>query len=199
MAVSSGNSLSKEVLVEKAGPVGGSALSILGALLVMIGFLLPWVSCSGYNLSGYDLAVNGKEYFNTSSTFLLCLVPFFALGVLGVSLVVIPSALLKKKIPAMVKPIAAVLLPLLVLLACCPSVIFFARIQAEMSKAGNYGMSGYIQIGAGFWISMFGLFLALLGGLIAAATAGGSYWLKRKQPQAEFISPVEAPPDSPPL
>lgn len=199
MIASTGKSLSKEVFLEKAGPVGGSALSILGALLVLIGFILPWASCSGYNYSGLDLALNGREYFNTSSSIFLCLVPFFALGLLGMSLVIIPAALLKK-IPTFVKPIAAVLVTLLVFFACCPSVIFFARLQAERNNAGNYGMGGFVGLGYGFWISMIGLLFALLGGLLAAVTSGGDYLLKRKQPPAEVVAPAdETPPETPPV
>ena len=197
MTVSTGKSLSKEVLLEKAGPLGGSALSILGALLVLIGFVLPWASCSGYDLSGLDLAVNGREYFDSSSSIFLCLVPFFALGLLGMALVLIPAALLKK-IPAFVKPIAALLVTLLVFFACCPSVIFFARLQAERSNAGQYGATNYVGLGYGFWISMVGLLLALLGGLLAALSSGGNFLLKRKQPPAEaLIPPDEAPPENP--
>jgi hypothetical protein len=197
MSVSTGKSLSKEVLLEKAGPLGGSALSILGALLVLIGFVLPWASCSGYNYSGWDLAVNGREYFDTSSSIFLCLVPFFALGLLGMALVLIPAALLKK-IPAFVKPIAAALVTLLVFFACCPSVIFFARLQAARTNAGHYGAANYVHLGYGFWISMVGLLLALLGGLLAALSSGGNFLLKRKQPPAEILTPPdEAPPENP--
>jgi hypothetical protein len=198
MSVLSRKSLSKQELIEKAGPVGGSALSILGSLLVMIGFLLPWASCGGSDVSGWDLAVKGGDYFGTSSTYLLCLVPLFALGLLGIGLVVIPSTLIKK-IPGIVKPIAAVLLPLLVFFACCPSVIFLARIQAERTNAANYGIGNYIQVGYGFWLSVFGLFLALIGGLIAAGTAGGDYLVKRKQSPAEEPAPVETTPETPSL
>ena len=198
MNVSTGKSASKEVMLEKAGPVGGSALSILGALLVIIGFLLPWASCSGYDYSGWDLAVNSKEYFDSASASLLCLVPFFALGLLGIALVVIPATLVKK-IPGMVKPIAAVLLPLLVFFACCPSVIFLAKIQAERTNIENYGMRNFVQVGSGFWLSMFGLFLALLGGLIAASTAGGSYLIKRTQPPTDSETPVDTPDGIPPV
>jgi hypothetical protein len=200
---SSPKALSKEDLVGKAGPVGGSALSILGALLVLVGFVMPWSSCGGYNLTGLDLATNGSDYGN-ATTSLLCLVPFFALGILGVSLVIIPAALLKK-IPAIIKPVAALILPLLVMLACCPSVIFFAKIQSERGGSGNSGMGGYIQIEYGYWISIFGLFIALVGGLITLGTAGGSYLMQRKQPVAVGEADaaavpeesVDAPPETP--
>jgi hypothetical protein len=200
MEDSSRNSLSKQDLVGKAGPVGGSALSILGALLVLVGFVMPWASCGGYNFSGLDLVTNSSD-LGDASTSLLCLVPFFALGILGVSLVIIPAALLKK-IPTIIKPVAALLLPLLVMLACCPSVIFFAKIQSSRSSSG-YGMGGYIHIEYGYWITILGLFIALVGGLITLGTAGGSYLMQRKQPVAEADAApvpeesVEALPETP--
>ena len=192
MAVSTGKSLSKEVLLKKAGPVGGSGLSILGALLVLIGFVLPWASCSGFNFSGWDIAVNGRETFDSFWTIFLCLVPFFALGLLGMALVIIPAALLKK-IPGLVKPIAATLVALLVFFACCPSVIFFARIQAERNNSGVYG--GFVQLGFGFWLSMIGLLFALVGALIVLLSSGRDFSLRRKQPPA----PADVPPVTPPV
>jgi hypothetical protein len=201
MEDSSKKSISKEDLVGKAGPVAGSALSILGALLVLIGFVMPWASCGGYKLTALDLVQGGIEgdFGNASSAF-LCLVPFFALGILGVSLALIPASLIKK-IPTTVKPVAALLLPLLVMLACCPSIIFFARMQSTRSADHSFGMGRMITIEYGYWITMIGLFVALVGGLIALGTAGGSYWLGRKKPLVEGDVPplVESPPeDSPP-
>lgn len=205
MTGSKGKSLSKEALLEKAGPVGGSALSILGALLVLIGFILPWASCSGYTFSGLDVAVNGREYFDNFWTIFLCLVPFFALGLLGMALVIIPAALLKK-IPRLVKPLAAALVGLLVFFACCPSMIFFARIQAERNNSGVYGMAGFVQLGFGFWLSMVGLLFALLGALVVLLTSGGDLSLRRKQPAVEpapvdepAAEPGDVPPDAPPI
>lgn len=197
MEDSASKSLSKEDLVGKGGPVAGSALSILGAVLVLIGFVMPWASCGGYNLTGLELVQSGLngEFGNASSAF-LCLVPFFALGILGVSLALIPATLLKK-VPTIVKPVAALLLPLLVMLACCPSVIFFARMQSTRSNDLGFGMGRMINIEYGYWITMLGLFIALLGGLIALGTAGGSYWLGRKKPLVEGdVPPVdESPPE----
>lgn len=206
---------SKQELVGKAGPVGGSALSILGALLVLIGFVMPWASCGGYNLTGLELVQSGLNgEFGSASSAFLCLVPFFALGILGVSLALIPATLLKK-IPTMVKPVAALLLPLLVMLACCPSVIFFARMQSTRGNEHTFGMGRMINIEYGYWITMLGLFIALIGGLIALGTAGGSFLVQRKKPldavdippevasplegesPAEELPAVEPPPDTP--
>jgi hypothetical protein len=163
--------IGKKVLIGKGGPIAGSAISIIGNLFVLIGFVLPWASCGSYKLSGMDIvsySVQGK--LGSASGSLLCLIPFFAIGVIGIALLTIPAALIKK-IPTIIKPIGTVLIILMTSLACLPSCLFFFNMQSTRNDPGNYGMGSLIRVEYGFWIAMFGLFISFLGGLIGIGTS----------------------------
>lgn len=162
--------IDKKVLIGKGGPIAGSAISIIGNLFVLIGFVLPWASCGSYKLSGMDIVTysfQGK--LGSFSGSFLCLIPFFALGVIGIALLTIPAALIKK-IPTFIKPIGTVLIILMTSLACLPSCLFFFNMQSSRNDPGNYGMGSFIQVEYGFWITMLGLFISFLGGLIGVGT-----------------------------
>ena len=58
----------------------GSNLSLFGALVVLIGFFLPWVRACGTEMSGWDLATN--RYGNVETAPLFFLTPVCALVVL---------------------------------------------------------------------------------------------------------------------
>jgi hypothetical protein len=170
----------KKGLVGKGGPIAGSAISIIGNLFVLIGFVLPWASCGSVKLSGLDIvsySIQGK--LGSSSGSFLCLIPFFAIGVIGIALLTIPAALIKK-IPTIIKPIGTVLIILMTSLACLPSCLFFFNMQSSRNDPGNYGMGSLIQIEYGFWITMFGLFVSFLGGLIGVGTTIAEISMSRK-------------------
>ena len=170
----------KKGLIGKGGPIAGSAISIIGNLFVLIGFVLPWASCGSVKLSGMDIvsySFQGK--LGSSSGSFLCLVPFFAIGVIGIALLTIPASLIKK-IPTIIKPIGTVLIILMTSLACLPSCLFFFNMQSSRNDPGNYGMGSLIQIEFGFWITMFGLFVSFLGGLIGMGTTIAEISMSRK-------------------
>ena len=165
------SSLSKKDIVGKGGPIAGSATSAIGALLVLIGFVLPWASCGNYRLSGLDIVTQSTSgNLGESNGTLLCLVPFFAIGMLGIAIAVVPATLWKK-IPAAFKVIGMALVSLLTLLACCPSCLFFTNLQSARNDPNSMGMGGFVQIEYGFWVSMFGLFVSFLGGLLGIGTS----------------------------
>jgi uncharacterized membrane protein len=143
-------------MVGKGGPILGSITSIVGALLVLVGFVLPWASCGGYHLSGLDVVRQSSEFsqYGESGASLLCLVPFFALGILGVAVVFIPVSLWTR-IAQPFKAIGPVLAGLLTALACCPACVFFLRLQSARNDPQSMGLGGLIQIEYGFWVTVF--------------------------------------------
>jgi len=178
--VSKDASNNTKTLIGKGGPIAGSLISILGSLLILIGFVLPWASCSGQTISGLNLASQGSDLTGESSTFFLYLVPFFAVGVLGVAILVIPATLWKK-LPPMIKTIGTLLVCLLAVFACCPASVFFYRMQSAVSDSSMYGTS-FVRVDYGFYISLFGIVIAFLGGLIALGTSVVDLMMSRKKP-----------------
>jgi hypothetical protein len=133
--------IDKKALIGKGGPIAGSAISIIGNLFVLIGFVLPWASCGSYKLSGIDIVTySAQGKLGASGGTLLCLIPFLAIGVIGIALLTIPAALIKK-IPSLVKPIGTVLVLLLTSLACLPACLFFFNMQSTKNNP-NYSVSG---------------------------------------------------------
>jgi len=177
-----GNPLSTKDIVGKGGPIAGSTVSIVGALLALIGFVLPWASCGSYRLSGLDIVTQSASgnLGDTNGT-LLCLVPFLAVGMLGVALVVIPASLWKK-IPPLFKIAGTALISLLAALACCPSCLFFTNVQSARNDPSNFGMGGFIQVEYGFWVTMFGLCVSLVGGLLGVGTSVAETAIAKKKP-----------------
>lgn len=172
----------RKQMISKGGPIAGSAISIIGASLVLLGFVLPWASCGGYRLSGLDIVTQSAQG-NTgdSSGTLLCLVPFFAVGMLGIAIVLIP-AILWKKIPAIGRPIGTALLCLFAALACCPSCLFFANMQSSRNDPYSYGMGGYIHVEYGFWVTMFGIFISFFGGLLGVGSSIAAVVISKRKP-----------------
>jgi len=176
------SSLKTKDVVGIGGPIAGSATSIIGALLALVGFVLPWASCGNYRLSGLDIVTQSASG-NTgdASGTLLCLVPLLAIGVLGVAIVVILASLWKK-IPSLVKTIGTAIVGLLAALACCPSCLFFTNVQSARNDPNSFGMGGFIQVEYGFWVTVFGLFVSLLGGLLGVGSSVAEMVMSKKKP-----------------
>lgn len=159
-------------VVGKVGLFGGNGIVTVGALIVLIGFILPWASCGYMRLSGLDIATNPSDYGGSASWTLLLLLPLGALLLMGLSVAGIVLALLGKKLP----PTLARLTPFWPLLTivpgllcgCCPSCAFFWNAQRAASDPENLGL---IRIEYGFWVTVFGLLVTFAG--IAIALAGG--------------------------
>jgi hypothetical protein len=168
----------------RGGPVAGSIISILGNLLVLIGFVLPWASCSGYQASGLDLVQQSASgrLGDTSGT-LLALIPFLAVGMIGVAILTIPAALWRK-IPTLIKTVGVVLIALMTVCACLPAGLFFTNMQSARNSPDIFGLGGFIRVEYGFWVSVFGLLLSLVGGLVGIGTAAAEMLMRRKKPPA---------------
>lgn len=164
------NSDSNQIIssvVGKGGPIAGSVVSMIGALLVLIGFVLPWASCGGYRLSGFDIASRSGQWGGSGGA-ILYLVPFFAIGMLGVTILVIPASLWNK-VPRFVTLVGSALVGLLAALACCVSSVFLLRLQAARNDPGNFGL---IQLQYGFLVTGVGLLAGFAGTVIGVVTSG---------------------------
>jgi hypothetical protein len=103
------------------------------------------------------------------------LIPFLAIGIIGIALLTIPASLVKK-IPTFVKTIGIALILIMTACACLPSCLFFRNIQSAQNNPG-----GFIKIEYGFWISIFGLFISLMGGLLGIGTSVADIILSKKK------------------
>lgn len=172
-ASSNGQTKGKTGLVGKAGMTGGSVLSILGTLILLLGFfILPWVSsCTGEQLTGYELAVNGSdmaekmgEDIGVASYALMC-IPGAGLMLLGLSVLLIPAAFVGQ-VPRFLKTAGSAATLLLASFACCISAAFLAYMQSILDR-----YKSVLEMESGFWVTVFGVVLALAGTLVSTASA----------------------------
>jgi hypothetical protein len=163
-------------LIGRGGPAAGGALSLLGSALAIIGFLLPWVSCAGQPLSGVALAQQpGPQGENLGW---LYVVPFLALGCLGLALAIIPLAAWRR-VPLLVGGALSALLALLALGAAVPLAIVYNAITTGSDQIGaTLGFGGAVlKLEDGFWLTAFGLLMVVLGaGLGVVAAVVGVLW-----------------------
>jgi hypothetical protein len=117
-----------------------------------------------------DIATQATRYGADSSSTLLCFLPLFALGALGVAIVFIPASFLTR-LTGGFKAGAQVLVALLTLLACCPACLFFYSVQASRNDPRSMGLGGFVRIEYGFWVTVFGLLIALAGAVVGFVTA----------------------------
>jgi hypothetical protein len=166
--------LSPKNVVGRGGTATGSALSLLGAALAIIGFLLPWASCAGTPVTGLELAQQPTP--TGQSLALIYLVPFLAVGCLGVALVTIPLAVWRR-VPLLVGVLAAGLMGVLALGAAVPLVVVYTsldRARAELERELGFlsGLAGEaITLERGFWITAAGVGLMVAGAVVAGAGA----------------------------
>lgn len=166
--------LTAKNVVGRGGPMTGSVLSMLGAILAMLGFLLPWASCAGQPVTGLEIAQQTGP--QGQSLALVYLVPFLAIGCLGVALSIIPLAAWRR-VPLVVTFLAAGLLGLLALGAAVPLVVVYTSLrtaQAELEQELGF-LSGLavdaVTLERGYWISAIGVGLILAGAIVAGVTA----------------------------
>jgi len=164
--------LAPKNLLSRGGPIAGSGLSMLGALLAMIGFLMPWASCAGAPYTGLQLA--GQPGPQGESLALLYLVPFLAIGCLGIALSVVPLAAWRR-IPVFVGWLALALVGVLGTAAAIPMLVLYSSYssaQAEIeSNLGIFsGLAGEtVKIESGYWMSALGLSLVVFGAIVGCA------------------------------
>ncbi len=93
-----------------------------------------------------------------------------ALGILGLG--TNAWGLFKKDLPALYYRLSALipaaLAGLMWLCGCCPSFAFFVNVQRQRSDPDSMGLGYLIRLEYGFWLTIIGLGMALLGLLLAA-------------------------------
>ncbi len=151
---------------------GGNGIITVGALIVLIGFIMPWASCGSIRLSGLDIVTRSSEYGGDDSWSFLALLPLGALLLIGLSVTGIVIVLLSKKLsPPLARltsfwPLLAIVPGLLC--GCCPACAFFWEAREAASDPVSLGL---INIEYGFWVTVFGL-LVVLAGIIIALVGG---------------------------
>lgn len=180
-------------IASKAGILGGHSILTVGALLILFAFILPWASCSGIEVSGLELATRPSEYGAEETARILILVPLGALGLIVLGVLGLGSNILglfKKTLPLIYYRLSALVPAAVAALAwlcgCCPSCAFFVNIQRQRSDPNNMGLGALIQLEYGFWLTVIGLGIALLG--LVLAIAGGilsQFGLKSVQTEAK--------------
>jgi hypothetical protein len=145
---------------------------MLGALLAMVGFLLPWASCAGQPYTGLALAQQpGPQGENLAW---LYLVPFLAVGCLGLLLGLVPLAAWRR-IPPAISWLALAVVGVLGVAAAVPLLVLYtsyATAQAELeSNLGIFsGLVGEaVTIESGYWLTALGLALVVLGAILGCA------------------------------
>jgi hypothetical protein len=157
--------------VDRLGPAGGGCLSVLGALLAMAGFLMPWASCTGNSFTGLEIATS-PDVPNRAAA-LLGLIPCLSLGILGVGIAMLPLAARERLRNSLfsVRATAGAALGVLALAGLCLAAGFLAGLrQAQQSTRDLLGL-GLIKIEPGVWVTSAGLILALLGAAVATLSS----------------------------
>lgn len=152
------------------GLFGGYILAIVGALVALGAFFLPWFPVGEKMLTGFDtvLQIFGEE---ENQWFLAwSLVPLGMLGVLLLGLVGLAMGLFRRRLSAGLARVTLVL-PLLVALSgvcgCFPlgSPLLDPLIKSNFDV--NSLGSELALLGYGFWIALAGVVVSLVGVLIA--------------------------------
>ena len=164
--------LTPKSLASRGGPIAGGGLSMLGALLAMIGFLMPWASCAGTPYSGLELAAQPGP--QGESLALLYLVPFLGVGCLGIALSIVPLSAWRR-IPVFAGWLALAVVGVLGVIAAVPLLILYtsytaAQEELEQSLGIFSGLaSDAVQIEPGYWVTAVGLALVVLGAVVGCA------------------------------
>ncbi|MCC6189445.1 MAG: hypothetical protein IT318_10440 [Anaerolineales bacterium] len=170
--------------VGRGGPIAGGALSMLGAVLALIGFLLPWASCAGQPLSGLQIA--GQPGPQGQNLAWIYLVPFLAIGCLGIALSIVPLAAWRR-VPPVALILASGLVGLLAVAAAAPLVVVYTSLRAAQSQLESElglfsGLAGEaFTLERGYWLTAAGLAMILAGAVLGSATALLGAWLPSRQ------------------
>lgn len=159
-------------IVGRGGPVSGSAGAVLGALVVLLAFFLPWVSCATLSLSALDVASGEvpSEVAAGSSAFLY-LLPALALATLAFAVGTIFIAVWPR-LPRFTSAATAVAMFVTSALMLLPHVVFYVRFQAVKSREGAFALTSLIRLEEGFWVSVVGVLLSMMSAVVAILTAG---------------------------
>ena len=151
------------------GLFGGYILAVVGALVALGAFFLPWFPVGETMFTGFDTVLQAMEEEN--QLFLAWgLVPLGMLGVLLLGFVGLVMGLFRKRLSTGLARVT-LLLPLLVALAgACGCFPLGSRLLEPLTQGGfdvNSLTSGLVVLGYGFWVALAGVAVSLVGVLIA--------------------------------
>jgi len=220
------------ILTRKATEIVAAVVSLAGALLGLVGFLLPWVSVNigavgaffdfgGLNgtLTGIALPLQSfiVGFGLLSSDFqeltalagvliavalLVTLIPLALLlsAAIGVGLISVPLGLFKANFQRLSRGLLV-----MSALSLCLLCAFFAGLQAtvggvQVGGSENIFGSSFsigVRVANGFWITVGGLVLALIGAIAANTLAAAlENWVQRLTKLEEGLEKAEAGPTS---
>lgn len=135
-------------------------IAIIGALLMIIGVFVSWVSIDlgiwggTESASGWEIATDDDEgMFSYNYAPLIALV----CGIISLIAKIVPMVLPAKNIG---KTLGAVGL-ILAIVALILTALFYSDLDNAM-----YGIGEYLDVGAGVWIVIVGSVITILGGII---------------------------------
>ncbi len=129
----------------------GSKVTVGGALLVLLSFILPWVSCGGLaSLSGLNLAGGVTIFFEEVSLPWLWLVPPAAIGTLIVSFGAYRRGFVGRAIASI-----QLILGILAFLPMLPSWVIYREAPKGLP----------LQIGSGVWGTLLGCAAMIVGAI----------------------------------
>ncbi len=134
-------------------------LGILGALLALLSFFFPWVSCQGYlNITAFDLA-SGKLPTGGDPTILMSIYPILAAFLL---LSIVIGALLRKKIPK----ILVVFNILGSLGGVIGTLIWLIAFTIKIDDPKYFGLGGLIRTEYGLFVCIFGFLIVFVASVL---------------------------------
>lgn len=152
------------------GLFGGYILAIVGALVALGAFFLPWFPVGEKMLTGLETVLQAFEEENNQWFLAWGLVPLGTLGVLLLGFLGLVMGAFRKKLSAGLARVT-LLLPLLVALSgVCGCFPLGSPLLAPLTKSNfdfNSLGSELALLGYGFWIALAGVGVSLIGVLIA--------------------------------
>jgi hypothetical protein len=156
--------------IGKIGLFVGHGLVLVGALIALAAFVLPWFSAGGRVYTGLETVSKALETGGDPMFFAWGLVPLGALGLLLLSFVGLAMGLFSGKPSAGLSRVL-LLLPLFIALpglcGCGPLGIFLAYSLAEVNFDFNSFSNVLAGLVYGFWVALGGLGVSFVGILIA--------------------------------
>jgi hypothetical protein len=152
------------------GLFGGYILAIVGALVALGAFFLPWFPVGEKMLTGLDTVLQAFGEEENQWFLAWSLVPLGTLGVLLFGLVGLAMGLFRKRLSAGLARMT-LLLPLLVALSGACGCLPLGSPLLEPLTQSNFDVnslgSELALLGYGFWIALAGVVVSLVGVLIA--------------------------------
>ena len=134
-------------------------IGIIGAILLVVGVFLAWLSVGGESASGWDVYTDGKDVLDYSFTPLLSLIA----GIIAIVLMIVPTFMNVDKFKQInnILGIIALILAIVVLILC---ILFWT--QSFSDGYITIKLTDVYDMGIGFWMVLIGAIITVVGGLM---------------------------------